>query len=66
MTDFTFPPLCCCGYAMTQLVEAQRYKPEGAGSIPYCVIGIFLCLYSSGRTMAVWVAQVLKQTRAGA
>jgi hypothetical protein len=26
---------------VAQLVEAQRYKPEGPGSIPNVVIGIF-------------------------
>jgi hypothetical protein len=30
------------GYAVAQLVDALRYKPEGAGSIPDGVIGIFL------------------------
>jgi hypothetical protein len=29
------------GHAVAQLVEALRYKPEGAGSIPDGVIGIF-------------------------
>jgi hypothetical protein len=29
------------GYAVAQLVEALRYKPEVAGSIPHGVIGIF-------------------------
>jgi hypothetical protein len=28
------------GYAVAQLVEALPYKPEFAGSIPYCVNGI--------------------------
>ena len=34
---------CCLGYAVTQLVEALRYKPSSkvAGSIPDGVIEIF-------------------------
>ena len=30
------------GHAVAQLDEALRYKPEGRGSIPDGVIGIFL------------------------
>ena len=36
-----FPYQFCVGYAVAQLVEALHYKPEGLGSIPDGVIGIF-------------------------
>jgi hypothetical protein len=39
------------GHAAAQLVEALRYKPKVAGSIPDCVIGNFHLHNSSGRTM---------------
>jgi len=29
------------GYAVTHLVEALHYKPEGRGTIPHVVVGMF-------------------------
>jgi hypothetical protein len=43
------------GVAVTQLVEALRYKPEVAGSIPDGVTGIFHNRF--GRTMALGSTQ---------
>jgi len=33
--------LIILGYAVAWLVEALRYKPEGCGSVPDGVMGIF-------------------------
>jgi hypothetical protein len=41
------------------LVEALRYKPEGAGSILDGVIGIFHWHNPSGRTMTMGLIQFL-------
>jgi hypothetical protein len=40
-------------HAVAQLVEALRYKPKVAGSIPDDVIGIFHLHNPSSRTMAL-------------
>jgi hypothetical protein len=29
------------GHVVSQMVQALRYKPKGAGSIPFVVTGIF-------------------------
>ena len=44
---------------MVQLVEALRYKPKAADSIPDSVIGIFHRLIPSGVTLAVRSTQRL-------
>ena len=44
-----------------QLVEALRYKPEAAGSIPDRVIGIFNLLNPSDRTLALGLTQSLTE-----
>ena len=46
---------------MAQLVEALRYKPTVAGSIPDGVIGIFHLHKPSGRTMALGLIQPLTE-----
>jgi hypothetical protein len=43
------------------MVEALRYKPERAGSIPDGVIGIFHCHNRFGRTMALGSTQPLTE-----
>jgi len=47
------------GYAMAQLVEALRYKPEGRGFDG--AIEIFHGYNPSGRTMALGSTQPLKK-----
>ena len=49
------------GHAAAQLGETLRYKPEGRGSIPYGVIGIFQLHNPSGRTMALVSTQPLTE-----
>jgi hypothetical protein len=41
--------------------EALRYKPEGRGSIPNGVIGIFQVHNPSGRTMVLGLNQPLTE-----
>ena len=41
MTSFGVSTVVELGHAVTQLVEALRYKPEVTGSIPDGVIGVF-------------------------
>jgi hypothetical protein len=50
------------GYAMAQFVEALRYKPEVAGSIPDGVTGIFQWLNPSCRIVAMGSTQPLTET----
>jgi hypothetical protein len=45
---------------VAQLVEALRYKPKVAGSIPY-IIGIFHSHNTSGRTVALGLTQLLTE-----
>jgi hypothetical protein len=47
------------------VVEALRYKPEGRGSIPDGVIGIFHWHNPSGRTVAVGSTQPLTEMSPG-
>jgi len=49
------------GHAVAQLVEALRYKPEVAGSIPDGVTGIFRGRNPSGRTMTLGLTQPLTE-----
>jgi hypothetical protein len=49
------------GQAVGQLVEALRYKPDVAGSIPDGLTGIFHWHNTSGRSMALWLTQLLKE-----
>jgi hypothetical protein len=53
------------GHAVAQLVEALRYKPKVARSIPGGVIGIFPWLNPSGRTMALGSTQPLTEMSTG-
>ena len=46
---------------VAQFVEALRYKPKVAGSIPCCVIVIFYWQNSSGRTVALGSTQPLTE-----
>jgi hypothetical protein len=43
------------------VVEALRYQPEVAGSIPNGIIGISQCHNTSGRTMALESTQPLTE-----
>jgi len=47
---------------MVQFVEALRYKPEGRGSIPEGVTGIFHWHNPSYRTMALGSIQSVTET----
>jgi hypothetical protein len=49
------------GHAVSQFVEALRYKRKVAGSIPDGVIGIFHLRNRSGRTMALGSTQPLTE-----
>jgi hypothetical protein len=51
------------GHAMSQLVEALRYKPKAAGSIPVGVTGILHWHNPSVRTMALGSTQPLTEMR---
>jgi hypothetical protein len=46
---------------VVQLVDVLCYKPEGEGSIPDGVIGIFHCHNPSGRTMSLGLTQTLTE-----
>jgi hypothetical protein len=48
-------------YAVAQLVEAVRYKPEATGLIPDSVTEIFQLHNPSGRTMALGSTQPLTE-----
>jgi hypothetical protein len=50
-------------HVMSQLVEALRYKPKAAGSIPVGVTGILHCHNPSVRTMALGSTQPLIEIR---
>jgi hypothetical protein len=50
-----------CGYAVVQLIEALRYKPEVAGPISDGVIGNFHPLNPSSRTIALGLIQTLTE-----
>ena len=52
-------------YAVAQLVEALRYKPEGHGFNSNGVIGIFHLHNPSGSTMALGSTQPLTETLTG-
>ena len=64
MTTADLVVCSCLGHAMAQLVEALRYKPKTAGSIPDGVIGIFYRHNPSGRTMALGLTQPLTEMSA--
>jgi hypothetical protein len=49
------------GNEIAELVEAICYKPEGRGSIPDGVIGIFSWPNPSSRTMALGSTQTLRE-----
>jgi len=49
------------GYAMAQLVEELRYKPEGCGFDSDGVIGIVHWHNPSGHTMALGLTQPLTE-----
>jgi len=47
--------------ASSTMMGAPRYKPEGRGSIPNIVIGIFHWRNPSGRTMTLGLTQPLTE-----
>jgi len=49
------------GYGVAQLVEAQRYRPEGHGFDSRWGLWIFHGLNPSGRTVALGPTQPLKE-----
>ena len=53
------------GHAVTQLVKALRYKPEGRGFDSCWVIGIFHWHNPSGRTMALGLTHPLREMSTG-
>jgi hypothetical protein len=56
-----FTYACYMWQGLVQLVETLHYKPEGRGSIPDSVIGIFQWHNPSGRTMALGSTQPLTE-----
>ena len=52
---------CYLGHPVAQFLEALRYKPEGRGFIPDCVIGIFHWHKPSGRSVVLGLTQPLTE-----
>jgi hypothetical protein len=51
--QFRSRTLCCVGYAVAQLVEALRYKPEGRGFDTYEVV-LLMRMNHTGKNLCIF------------